>query len=144
MKHQLPSLLLICLVTYSLNSGAQNVKGVAVRFFAGETEVDATKGVELKNVPQLLIKVVPDNEMAAAHPNAKYEIRSWRMYLRRGTDLGTSIEGSGEDLHLNNFMGQKGDVIVVEVSTVIRVDADGKREKLAPTTELKYATIAVR
>lgn len=119
---------------------AQSASSPSVKFCLGENVLDATKGVAAADLPQLKIKVVPDSQFA----NDKFVLRSWSMFLRRGQELGSPIEGSGEALNLVNSIVSSGDVIVVEVHTVLHTDANGKSEKVTLTTENKYLTIPIK
>lgn len=137
------ALLTICLLAMFVHAGAQN-SGHSVKFYLGETVLDASKGIAAADLAELKIKFVPDSEFAATHPNDKFTLRGWRLYLRRGTDLGSPIEGSGETLPLVSFVGNKGDVISIEIQNIVHTDANGKTEKLVLTAEMKYLSIAIK
>lgn len=138
MKHQLRHciILLIAISMLGILPQGSPQSDPEIKFFVGDTALDAKDGVDAKDLAQLRIKVVPDSK--------SYTFHKWRLYIRRSTELGLPREGSGEELHLHNAVTQKGDVIVVEVQTLIYTDANGKRENVKITTDMKFVSIPVK
>ncbi|HEX8061151.1 MAG TPA: hypothetical protein VF473_09465, partial [Cyclobacteriaceae bacterium] len=129
----------ICLLGTFLQARAQNA-APTIKFYIGDTALDEKNGVAAKDLPQLKIKVTPDE----AHPNDVYNVSHWTLYIRHNATLGPAREGIGEPLHLTSTAGAVGDVIVVEFRTVTRTDADGKKEKVLMNEEMKYLSIAIK
>ncbi len=116
-------------------ASAQESPKLAVRFFVGDSVLSTREG----DVPNLKIRVV-----ANGHPDDSYTIRSWSLFLRRGTDLGSPIRGSGESLRLTNTFLHAGDVIAIDIDTIIHTDASGNSVKVALTADMKHILIAAR
>ncbi len=127
-------LIAISLLVILLQAMPQN--GPAIKFFVGDTALDEKDGVDAKDLAQLKIKIVTDDK--------SYTINKWRLYIRRSTELGLPREGSGEELHLHNAVVQSGDVVVVELEPLTHIDVSGKKEKVTPSTEMKYISIKIK
>jgi len=94
----------------------------------------------------LKISAKADEDFASTVPkDAEFRIRKGRVYLRKGTALGTPIEFTGETLNLGAFIqsAKPGDVLSFELESVTRRTFKGENEPVVLTTNIKYISIPV-
>jgi hypothetical protein len=95
---------------------------------------------------QMKISAKADDDFASTVPkDAEFRIRKGRVYLRKGTALGTPIEFTGEALNLAAFLqtAKPGDVLSFELESVTRRTFKGENEPVNLTTSIKYVSIPV-
>lgn len=113
---------------------------------AAGKDLNAKDGVSRNQLGQLRIKAVADDDFANTVPkDAEFRIRKGRVYLRKGTNLGTPIEFSGEAMNLTAFMqtAKPGDVLSFELESVTRRTFKGENEPVSLSTSLKYISIPI-
>lgn len=113
---------------------------------AGGQEKNSKDGVSRAQLAQLKISAKADEDFASTVPkDAEFRIRKGRVYLRKGTALGTPIEFSGEALNLGAFMqsAKPGDVLSFELESVTRRTFKGENEPVTLTTNIKYISIPI-
>lgn len=113
---------------------------------AGGRELNAKDGVPRSQLGQLKISAKADEDFASTVPkDAEFRIRKGRVYLRKGTALGTPVEFSGEALNLGAFIqsAKPGDVLSFELEAVTRRTFKGENENVPLTTNIKYISIPI-
>jgi len=113
---------------------------------AGGQEKNSKDGVARSQLAQLKISAKADEDFASTVPkDAEFRIRKGRVYLRKGTALGTPIEFTGETLNLGAFIqsAKPGDVLSFELESVTRRTFKGENEPVVLTTNIKYISIPV-
>jgi gliding motility-associated protein GldM len=113
---------------------------------AAGREMNSKDGVPRSQLGQLKIQAKADEDFASTVPkDADFRIRKGRVYLRKGTALGTPIEFSGESLNLGAFMqsAKPGDVLSFELESVTRRTFKGENEPVTLTTNIKYISIPI-
>lgn len=113
---------------------------------AAGKEMNSKDGVPRSQLGQLKIQAKADEDFANTVPkDAEFRIRKGRVYLRKGTALGTPIEFSGESLNLGAFMqsAKPGDVLSFELESVTRRTFKGENENVVLTTSIKYISIPI-
>jgi hypothetical protein len=103
-------------------------------------------GAPRAQLGQLKITAKADDDFANTVPkDAEFRIRKGRVYLRKGTALGTPIEFSGENLNLGAFIqsAKPGDVLSFELEAVTRRTFKGENEPVVLTTNIKYISIPI-
>lgn len=113
---------------------------------AAGKEMNSKDGVPRGQLGQLKIQAKADDDFANTVPkDADFRIRKGRVYLRKGTALGTPIEFSGESLNLGAFMqsAKPGDVLSFELESVTRRTFKGENENVVLTTSIKYISIPI-
>lgn len=117
-----------------------------IRLEAGGRELNVKDGVPRAQLAQLKIRALADEDFASTVPkDAEFRIRKGRVYLRKGTALGTPIEFTGETLNLGAFQqsAKPGDVLSFELESVTRRTFKGENENVQLTTSLKYISIPI-
>ncbi|HMJ69203.1 MAG TPA: gliding motility protein GldM [Cyclobacteriaceae bacterium] len=113
---------------------------------AAGREMNSKDGVPRAQLGQLKIRAKADEDFASTVPkDAEFRIRKGRVYLRKGTALGTPIEFSGEALNLGAFMqtAKPGDVLSFELESITRRTFKGENEPVVLTTAIKYISIPI-
>jgi gliding motility-associated protein GldM len=113
---------------------------------AAGKEMNSKDGVPRSQLGQLKITAKADDDFANTVPkDAEFRIRKGRVYLRKGTALGTPVEFSGESLNLGAFMqtAKPGDVLSFELESVTRRTFKGENEPVVLTTSIKYISIPI-
>lgn len=113
---------------------------------AGGQEKNSKDGVSRAQLGQLKISAKADEDFASTVPkDAEFRIRKGRVYLRKGTALGTPVEFTGEALNLGAFMqsAKPGDVLSFELESVTRRTFKGENENVQLTTNIKYISIPI-
>jgi gliding motility-associated protein GldM len=113
---------------------------------AAGREMNSKDGVPRSQLGQLKISAKADEDFASTVPkDAEFRIRKGRVYLRKGTALGTPIEFSGESLNLGAFMqsAKPGDVLSFELESITRRTFKGANENVVLTTSIKYISIPI-
>jgi gliding motility-associated protein GldM len=113
---------------------------------AAGREMNSKDGVPRAQLGQLKIRAKADEDFANTVPkDAEFRIRKGRVYLRKGTALGTPIEFSGESLNLGAFMqsAKPGDVLSFELESITRRTFKGENEPVVLTTAIKYISIPI-
>ncbi len=113
---------------------------------AAGKEMNSKDGVPRSQLGQLKIQAKADEDFANTVPkDAEFRIRKGRVYLRKGTALGTPIEFTGESLNLGAFMqsAKPGDVLSFELESVTRRTFKGENEPVVLTTSIKYISIPI-
>ncbi|MEI9919556.1 MAG: gliding motility protein GldM [Bacteroidota bacterium] len=113
---------------------------------AGGQEKNSKDGVPRSQLAQLKINAKADEDFASTVPkDAEFRIRKGRVYLRKGTALGTPIEFTGEALNLGAFIqsAKPGDVLSFELESVTRRTFKGENEPVVLTTNIKYISIPI-
>jgi gliding motility-associated protein GldM len=113
---------------------------------AGGQEKNSKDGVSRSQLGQLKISAKADEDFASTVPkDADFRIRKGRVYLRKGTALGTPIEFTGESLNLGAFIqsAKPGDVLSFELESVTRRTFKGENEPVVLTTNIKYISIPI-
>jgi len=113
---------------------------------AAGREMNSKDGVPRSQLGQLKITAKADEDFANTVPkDAEFRIRKGRVYLRKGTALGTPVEFSGESLNLGAFMqtAKPGDVLSFELESVTRRTFKGENEPVTLTTSIKYISIPI-
>ena len=113
---------------------------------AAGKEMNSKDGVPRGQLGQLKISAKADEDFASTVPkDAEFRIRKGRVYLRKGTALGTPIEFTGEALNLGAFMqsAKPGDVLSFELESVTRRTFKGENEPVVLTTAIKYISIPI-
>jgi gliding motility-associated protein GldM len=113
---------------------------------AGGQEKNSKDGVPRSQLAQLKISAKADEDFASTVPkDAEFRIRKGRVYLRKGTALGTPIEFNGESLNLGAFIqsAKPGDVLSFELEAVTRRTFKGENEPVVLTTNIKYISIPI-
>jgi len=113
---------------------------------AGGQEKNSKDGVSRSQLAQLKISAKADEDFASTVPkDADFRIRKGRVYLRKGTALGTPIEFTGESLNLGAFIqsAKPGDVLSFELEAVTRRTFKGENEPVILTTNIKYISIPI-
>jgi gliding motility-associated protein GldM len=129
-------------VTFDVRSAPQPVITVQ----AGGKDLNAKDGVSKNMIGQLKIRATADDDFANTVPkDAEFRIRKGRVFLRKGTNLGTPIEFQGEALNLAAFMqtAKPGDVLSFELESVTRRTFKGENEPVVLTANIKYISIPV-
>lgn len=117
-----------------------------IRIEAAGKEMNSKDGVPRAQLGQLKIRALADEDFANTVPkDAEFRIRKGRVYLRKGTALGTPIEFNGESLNLGAFQqtAKPGDVLSFELETVTRRTFKGENEPVVLSTSLKYISIPI-
>lgn len=113
---------------------------------AAGREMNPKDGVPRGQLGQMKITAKADDDFASTVPkDAEFRIRKGRVYLRKGTSLGTPVEFSGENLNLGAFMqsAKPGDVLSFELESVTRRTFKGENEPVVLTTSIKYISIPI-
>jgi hypothetical protein len=113
---------------------------------AAGKELNSKDGVPRGQLGQLKIRAKADDDFASTVPkDAEFRIRKGRVYLRKGTALGTPIEFTGETLNLGAFQqsAKPGDVLSFELEAVTRRTFKGENEPVVLTTAIKYISIPI-
>lgn len=113
---------------------------------AAGREMNPKDGVPRSQLGQMKITAKADDDFASTVPkDAEFRIRKGRVYLRKGTALGTPVEFSGESLNLGAFMqtAKPGDVLSFELESVTRRTFKGENEPVVLTTSIKYISIPI-
>jgi gliding motility-associated protein GldM len=113
---------------------------------AAGKEMNSKDGVPRSQLGQLKIRAKADDDFANTVPkDAEFRIRKGRVYLRKGTALGTPVEFTGESLNLGAFMqsAKPGDVLSFELESVTRRTFKGENEPVVLTTSIKYISIPI-
>jgi gliding motility-associated protein GldM len=113
---------------------------------AAGREMNSKDGVPRSQLGQLKIRAKADEDFANTVPkDAEFRIRKGRVYLRKGTALGTPVEFSGESLNLGAFMqtAKPGDVLSFEIESITRRTFKGENEPVVLTTAIKYISIPI-
>lgn len=113
---------------------------------AGGQEKNSKDGVSRSQLAQLKINAKADEDFASTVPkDAEFRIRKGRVYLRKGTALGTPIEFQGENLNLGAFIqsAKPGDVLSFEIESITRRTFKGENENVVLTTNIKYISIPI-
>jgi gliding motility-associated protein GldM len=113
---------------------------------AGGKDLNAKDGVSKNMIAQMKIKAVADDDFASTVPkDAEFRIRKGRVYLRKGTNLGTPIEFQGETLNLAAFAqtAKPGDVLSIELESVTRRTFKGENEPVVLGANIKYLSIPI-
>jgi gliding motility-associated protein GldM len=113
---------------------------------AAGREMNSKDGVPRSQLGQLKIRAKADEDFASTVPkDAEFRIRKGRVYLRKGTALGTPIEFTGEALNLGAFMqtAKPGDVLSFELESITRRTFKGENEPVVLTTAIKYISIPI-
>jgi gliding motility-associated protein GldM len=113
---------------------------------AGGRDLNAKDGVKKDQITQMKIRAVADDDFANTVPkDAEFRIRKGRVYLRKGTNLGSPIEFQGETLNLGQFAttAKPGDVLSFELEQVTRRTFKGENEAVVLTTNIKYISIPI-
>jgi gliding motility-associated protein GldM len=117
-----------------------------VRVEAAGRELNSKDGVPRAQLGQLKIRAVADEDFASTVPkDAEFRIRKGRVYLRKGTALGTPVEFTGESLNLGSFQqtAKPGDVLSFELESITRRTFKGENEAVVLTTAIKYISIPI-
>jgi gliding motility-associated protein GldM len=113
---------------------------------AAGKEMNSKDGVPRSQLGQLKISAKADDDFASTVPkDAEFRIRKGRVYLRKGTALGTPVEFTGEALNLGAFMqsAKPGDVLSFELESITRRTFKGENENVVLTTSIKYISIPI-
>jgi len=104
--------------------------------------LEAGEAVAKAETSKLNFKILTEGVVS---DDVTYQIL-WRMYLRKGSDLGPPIQGNGMQMNLSAFSStaKPGDVLSFEVDHLTRTGADGKREQVALEASSKYTSIPVK